>query len=211
MASGLDRDAGSDDTGETLRLAQTDWLYHQLDVAGPVDMVGDFRKAARGAGMIPWHLDLDRVEENAFLLLVAPPAPQTRTLSAAGARILAEELRAAVARRHEAAIARVGRSVACSFDLHAVLPVPGDILRLGPGHPQALRWLWTHWGTTQALRHVTVLPGPLDGARADLVLGEDRVSLRFWSADWTPWRALLALQARWPVLRWHMHPRYDAT
>jgi hypothetical protein len=31
----------------------------------------------------------------------------------------------------------------------------------------------------------------------------------FWAADWTPWRALLALRARWPGLRLEMMPRYD--
>ena len=68
--------------------------------------------------------------------------------------MLAAELRDAVARRHALAVARVGRSTACPFDLHALVPVPADVLRLGPDHPDALPWLWAHWGTTQALRHV---------------------------------------------------------
>jgi hypothetical protein len=114
-------------------------------------------------------------------------------------------------RRHEIAVARVGSSRACPFDLHALLPVPGEILRLGPDHPQAMLWLWTHWGTTQPLRHVTALPASPNGICAGLEAGEARLQLSFWSADWTPWCALLALQARWPALRWQMRPRYEAT
>ena len=108
-----------------------------------------------GAGIIPWQLDPARIAEDVFLRLVAPPPPQQRSLSLAGARILAGQLRDAAARRHDLALARVGHSRACPFDLHALLPVPGDILRRGPDDPAALAWLWEHWGTTDALRHVT--------------------------------------------------------
>jgi hypothetical protein len=31
----------------------------------------------------------------------------------------------------------------------------------------------------------------------------------FWSADWTPWPALLALRERWPGLRFDLRPLYD--
>ena len=140
--------------GAPLRLAHTDWLYHRLTIAGPQEGVAAFRAAARGAGVIPWHLDLDRLEEDCFHLLVSPPAPQQRTLSLAGARIVAGQLRDAVGRRHDLAVARVGRSRACPFDLHALVPVPDAMLRLGPDDPASLAWLWEHWGTTQALRHV---------------------------------------------------------
>jgi hypothetical protein len=123
--------------------AHTDWLFHHLKIIGPADVLRSFQQAACGAGVIPWHLDLDRLQEDVFLLLAAPPQPQARMLGATGARILAEELRARVARWHEIAVARVGSSLACPFDLHALLPVPSEILRLGPDHPQALLWLWT--------------------------------------------------------------------
>ena len=33
--------------------------------------------------------------------------------------------------------------------------------------------------------------------------------LSFWSADWTPWRALATLGGRWPQLRFEARPRYN--
>ena len=35
------------------------------------------------------------------------------------------------------------------------------------------------------------------------------VWLGFWSADWTPWRAILALRAHWPGLSIAVRPVYD--
>src|SRR5690242_19892847 len=90
--------------------AHTDWLYHHLTVTGPEVQVAAFRHAAAGAGVIPWTLDLDRMEEDFFHRLLVLPAGQPRTLSLDGARLLAAELRDAVARRHALAVARVGRS-----------------------------------------------------------------------------------------------------
>ena len=52
-------------------------------------------------------------------LLVAPLPPQRRSLSLSGARVVATQLRDAVARRHDLAMSRVGNSRACPFDLHA--------------------------------------------------------------------------------------------
>jgi hypothetical protein len=34
--------------------------------------------------------------------------------------------------------------------------------------------------------------------------GDDAVRYRFWSADWTPWRALATVRARWPGLTLHV-------
>jgi len=198
----------------SLRPRHTDWLHHRLLVAGPAGTLADFQAAACGAGTIPWRLDLDRMEEDLFLTLAAPPPPQRRRLSLAGARALAGLLRDAAEQRHAAAAARVGRSLAetqsvcgwaCALDLHALLPVPDDVLRQGPDHPEALAWLWAHWGTTAALRHVAagpVLPrraAPDDPATLDVT---------FWSADWTPWRALATVAARWPALRFDVRPTY---
>ena len=90
-----------------MRLADTDWLHHRLAVIGTAEQLAAFRRAAVGAGIIPWQIDLDRLEEDLFHLLVAPPPPQPRMLSVAGARVLAGQLREAAGRRHERAVARV--------------------------------------------------------------------------------------------------------
>ena len=190
-----------------LRLDHTDWLHHRLTITGPDAVLTAFRQVAAGAGIIPWQLDLDRIEEDMFNFLVAPPR-QPRTLSVAGAGIVAGQLRAAVSRRHDLAVARVGTSRACPFDLHALLPVPADVLWLGPDHPDALGWLWEHWGTTQALRHVSEPAVAAEPACQPPAPGEVAWQLTFWSADWTPWRALAALAVRWPALRFEPQPSY---
>ena len=182
--------------------AHPDWLFHHLRVEGSAEAVAVFRAAASGTGIIPWHLDLDRVEEDAFLRLAAPQG-QARTLSLEGARMLAGELRDAVARRHALAVARVGHDKRCCFDLHALIPVPSDILRLGPDHPDALRWLWKYWGTTETLRQVALAP--------DRDAEETVFRVSFWTADWTPWRALAAIKARFPALRFDVQPHYART
>jgi hypothetical protein len=190
-----------------LRLAHTAWLHHRLDVTGPAAALTDFQTAARGAGTIPWPFERDRMEEDLFHLLVAPPAPQRSRLSLAGARVLARQLGEAAELRHAAAVARVGHSRACPFDLHALVPVPSDTLLLGPDHPDGLAWLSAHWGTTQALRHVVLEPAL--PRRQTLPPDTAILRLSFWSADWTPWRALATVAARWPVLRFAVAPTYE--
>jgi hypothetical protein len=195
----------------SMRLAHTDWLHHRLAIIGMAEQLAAFRRAAAGAGVIPWQLDLDRMEEDVFHLLVAPPSSQPRTLSVAGARVLAEQLRDAVGRRHERAVARVGASRACPFDLHALVPVPDAILRLGPDASVAAAWLWEHWGTTQPLRHVAedIMAGQEMRRRSALAAAEqDAIHVTFWSADWTPWRALATLAECWPRLRFDARPTY---
>lgn len=194
-----------------LRLAHPDWLYHRMTVSGPTDPMAAFARAATGAGVIPWQLDFERLAEDLFHALVAPPPPHRRRLSLPGARILAGQLGDAVARRHALALARVGESRACPFDLHALLPVPAALLRRGPDDPAALAWLWTHWGTTEALRHVTRVSGAFADEPAAAAPGETVVRMTFWSADWTPWRALARLAEQWPALRFTVQPHYDAT
>ena len=181
------------DAAPPLRLAHTDWLYHHLDIAGPETAVTTFTERAAGAGTIPWRLDLDQIEEDSFHALAGANA-----LSLMGAQVLAGQLRDAVGRRHRLAVSRVGHSRACPFDVHSLLPVPDAILCLGPDHPDALSWLWTAWGTTDALRHVT--------RRSSCT--PTCLSLAFWSADWTPWRALATVRADWPDLRFTVRPRY---
>ncbi len=193
-----------------LRLPHPDWLFHRLVIGGPAAALENFRVAAAGAGVIPWQLDLDRSEEDLFHRLVSPPAPQQRSLSVAGARILTAQLRNAVARRHEQAVSRVGHSRACPFDLQALVPVPASVLRRGPDDPAADAWLWEHWGTTQALRHVTAAAVPArDAQLAPDAAARGVVEIKFWAADWSPWRALSAIAARWPMLRFDLRPSYD--
>jgi hypothetical protein len=208
--TGVDPDTPGETTASApLRPAHTDWLHHRLTVTGLAAELAAFQTAAAGAGVIPWQLDLDRLTEDFLHLLVAPPPPQQRSLSLAGAHVLAGQLRDAVAHRHDLAVARVGRSRACPFDLHALVPVPADILRRGPDDPVSLTWLWQRWGTTQALRHVALDPtaGPAPRRRLAAGVGETRIS--FWSADWSPWRALARIAAGFPALRFALCPEYD--
>lgn len=193
--------------GSAPHLPHTDWLHHRLAVSGPPAAVAAFQAAARGPGVIPWRLDLGRLEEDWFHLLAAPPAPQRRRLGLAGARALAGQLREAVALRHDLATARAGHSRACPLDLHALHPVPPEVLQLGPDHPDALAWLWSNWGATAALRHVALEPSL--PPRARLPAGAAMLWLTFWSADWTPWQALAAIAGRWPALRFATQPNYD--
>ncbi|HVC61587.1 MAG TPA: hypothetical protein VND19_14640 [Acetobacteraceae bacterium] len=203
-------DAGGHCRDAPLRLAHTDWLHHRLEVVGPAVALAALQAAAAGAGVIPWHLDADRIEEDCFHLLVAPPPPQQRSLSLTGARIVAGQLRAAVARRHDLAVGRVGRSRACPFDLHALVPVPGEILRRGPDDAASQHWLWQHWGTTRELRHVAAEAAASQDPRRQPNANETGFRVTFWSADWSPWRALAAVGGRFPALRFELHPSYDA-
>jgi hypothetical protein len=196
---------------DVLALPHPDWLHHHLTVTGDADLVTLFRRAAAGPGAIPWADDLAQGEEDWFHLLAAPPEGQRRALSLHGARVLAGQLREAVQRRRDRASEQAGRAGgggACPLDLHRLLPVPAAVLRLGPGHPEARRWLWAHWGTTWPLRHVAELPVPKAGQPRPAAPGLLR--LGFWSADWTPWPALLRLRRDWPALRFELRPRYDA-
>ena len=210
-------------TTEAVAPAHTDWLHHRLTLCAAPDVLAAFRAAARGAGIIPWSLDLDRLEEDWFLRLMAPatepaqhlsrphlirphlsrPHPSRSRLSAAGARVLAAQLREAVGRRHAIAVSAVGVSAACAFDLHALVPVPDEILHLGPDAVQAQAWLWAHWGTTAALRRVTEITPEKDR------LAGETMAVSFWSADWTPWRALARLAELWPAIRFDVRPDYD--
>jgi hypothetical protein len=199
-----------DDRGAPLSLAHTDWLYHHLSITGPAAALAAFQAAAACAGIIPWHLDLDRIAEDCFHRLVAPPPPDQRSLSLGGARIVAGQLRDAVAQRHELAVSRVGHSQACPFDLHALVPVPGEILRYGPDDPASRAWLWEHWGTSRELRHVTVeIAVAGQERRRQPGAGGGVFQVGFWSADWSPWRALARIAASFPALHFALCPSYD--
>lgn len=182
--------------GKAPRLASsphhTDWLRHVLRVSGPAAEMAAFRAAAAGAAAIPWHLDLDHEEARLF----APMA----TLGT-GARVLARELREAIEIHHARVLAQVATSRICPLDLHRLLPVPDRVLRLGPDDPAAQSWLASNWGTQQALRHVRVLEESRPRRTAKL-------AYEFFSADWSPWQALLRLRAAWVTLVLDLQPDY---
>ena len=175
--------------------SHTDWLAQALRVSGPAGDVEKFRAAAVGAAAIPWELDLDAEEER----LLAPMA----TLGV-GARILARELRDAVAAHHARVMAQVETGKVCPLDLHRLIPVPARVLRRGPDDPASLRWLQTHWGPQHALRHVRVVSGDADRRRRRTAV----VTYAFYSADWSPWQALVRLRAEWPSLVFELRPEY---
>ncbi|MBC9176844.1 hypothetical protein [Pseudoroseomonas ludipueritiae] len=188
---------------EVLAPAHTDWLRHLLTVSGPAEPMGRFRAAAAGPGIIPWVLDLPGMEED-WLLQLAAPVDEKPAISLSGARILARRLRDAVAANHAAALARLDTDRHCPFDLHRLVPVPPSVLVLGPEDAGARAWLWSHWGTTRALRRVRALPGMTDGRSTRT----DRLGVEFWSADWSPWRALARLRRQWPTLIFDLRPQY---
>ena len=197
-----------DPAPEVVALPHTDWLYHHLRITGGHANLAAFRAAAAGAGVIPWSHDLGPAAEDWFHRLAVPPTPQRRSLSLEGCRILAGQLRDAAEARQRRVAERAVASRACPLDLHRLLPVPARLLKLGPDQPETLTWLWAHWGTTQALRGVVELPVPGRGQprRPDPAL----VWLSFWSADWTPWPAIIRMREGWPALRFDVRPVYDA-
>ena len=179
-----------------LCLPSPEWLPHMLTVSGPREDLAAFRLAAAGPGVIPWVTDYDRLEEDWVNALLTPP-PFERGISVEGARILAGQLRERIEQQDQRAAEAAFGSLACPFDLHALVPVPSRILRLGPDDPPAIVWLWEHWTTTWALRGVEEIE-----ADPDLALpgGHGALRYRFWSADWPPWNALVAIRSRWPSI-----------
>jgi hypothetical protein len=180
------------------------WLYHHLTISGPAETVDAFAAAARGSGVTPWQLDFAAIEEDIFVRAVSQPAGR-RSLTVAGCRILARQFRATVEARQVRAAALVRHSLACPFDLHALLAVPDPILQLGPDHPDALAWLATHWGVTDRLRQVAVREKPTIGRR--LPRGHAVAGYGFFTAGETPHAAVDTIAADWPVLRFILVPR----
>ena len=187
-----------------MRCPHPDWIFNRLAVAGPGADMATFKAAAAGAGVAPWVVDYDHLEEDLFALLMAPPpAGGPRSVDARGARLIAREVREAVWEDHERALSLVGVSRGCPFDLHSLVPVPWEVLKLGQDHPRALAWMWEHWGTTWHLRRVEAAR-PSRAATAALASGEDAALFRFVSADWSPWPVLRRCRERWPALRFDL-------
>jgi hypothetical protein len=162
--------------------------------------VAAFRAAAAGSGAIAWQRDHGRLEEDWVHALLALP-PAERGISVHGARVVAGQMRELI-ETYEVRASDYARRRCCPLDLNALVPIPEKMLRLGPDDPAVLAWLWECWGTTWMLRDVESVPI----GRAEIMIpdGDDAVRYRFWSADWTPWRALATVRARWPGLTLHV-------
>jgi hypothetical protein len=183
--------------------AATDWLYHELTLTGPATELERFATAARGAGIIPWALDLAAIEEDVFNLAVAQPVEQ-RGLTVEGCRLLARQFRARVEARHAQALALRGHSQACPLDLFVLLPIPAELLQLGARHPSAQTWLAAHWGA-DALRQVARRDNPRPGQR--LPRGQAVLGYRFYTLERPPAAAIAALATAWPALRFKLQTR----
>ena len=184
--------------------AASPWLYHHLTISGPAAAVTSFAETARGSGIVPWRLEAARLEEDIFNLAASQPGA-IRSLTIAGCRILARQFRNRVEDRTARAAARVGRSRACPFDLHTLLPVPAPILELGLTHPQAQAWLTQHWGLTDSPQQVCERSGATAGRR--LPASHTVVGYSFFTAGETPHAAIAQLGSRWPALRFVLRPR----
>jgi hypothetical protein len=183
---------------------RADWWFHHLTISGPAATVDAFTAAARGSGVTPWQLDYAAIEDDIFVRAVSQPAGQ-RSLTVEGCRILARQTREKVEMRQARATALVGQSLACPFDMHALLPVPKAILLLGPTHPTALSWLAAHWGITDRLRQVSLRDKAKTGRR--LPAGHAVVGYSFFTHRETPQAAIDQLAARWPALRFVLQHR----
>jgi hypothetical protein len=180
------------------------WLWHHLTISGPEADVAAFAEAARGPGVIPWHVDYAQVEEDIFHRAVAARGGPTG-LSIDGCHILARQFRQLIEARDEKAAALIGQSRACPFDLHVLLPIPFEILQRGPADPKSLDWLAQNWGTGDALRKIVARPNPSAGRR--LAPGHVVISYGFFTSGETPRPAATQLGARWPRLRFVLMPR----
>ena len=205
-AAGAFAQAGRGEVGTdvfVMALAAPDWLAHTLTVSGPADRLAAFRAAAAGPGTLPIQ-DRARLAEDVMHALLASP-PALRGISLTGARILAGQ----IAERIDVHASRAaGRGLLCPLDLNALIPVPLALSGLPPDDPRLAAWLWRHWGTTWPLRQVTAGLSALPEQGAGPA-GQAVCRYRFWSADWTPWPALVTLRSAWPDLRFVVSVHYS--
>jgi hypothetical protein len=179
------------------------WLWHHLTITGPAADVAAFADAARGPGVIPWHVDYAQIEEDMFHRAVAGRGGRDG-LSIAGCHILARQFRERIEARDAKAAALIGRSRACPLDLHVLLPIPAEVLRHGPSDQKSLAWLARRWGTRDELRKIVERPNPSAGRR--LPAGHAVISYGFFTSAETPRAAIDQFRARWPALRFALTP-----
>jgi hypothetical protein len=189
---------------DALALPHPDWLRHTLVVTGTPAAIAEFQLAAAGSGGIPWaYRDLDTEEDDRFLALVHPP-DGSQGLSPAAARVLAHELREAEFQHQSKVRAQAGVRRLCPFDLQALIPIPPELLDLGPDDNRSVAWLRAHWGVLQALRKVALVAAGCRKIRGQ----KQQLTLEFWSADWTPWPAIATLRRRFEGLNFTVTPDY---
>ena len=190
------------------------WPYLHLVVTGPAAAVQAFVAAARGPGIVPWAQDGRAVEDLVFDLAASQP-PRVCSLDIDGCRVLARQFRDRFERHHRRAAA-AGHARHCPLDLHALLPVPETVLRLGPADPAALAWMAAHWGVVDGLRQVVERPDLGPGQR--LPRGHAWVGYGFFSGRGDTAVSLVApmvarlgtrLGAQWPALRFVLRPGPD--
>ena len=191
--------SGQTEDTEAQVLANPDWIANTLTITGPALRLTALRHAARGRGVIPWTLVAPRLAEDLFIYLIEDEGEGRLRVPAA--RTLADRLAAALTQDDGVA----GEGADVPFDLHALLPIPFEILQLGPTDPAAKAWLWQNWSTSWPLRRVVE---PLDKRRSAEAASDTVWRLRFWSADWSPWAAIAALHTEWPDLRFVLVPDY---
>jgi hypothetical protein len=177
------------------------WLYHHLTITGPCADIAAFAAAARGPGVIPWEINYAQLEEDVFHRAVAARGH----LSVEGCHRLARQFCQRVEAHDARAVALIGHSLACPFDLHVLLPIPAEVLRRGPTDPATLDWLAKHWGTRDPPRKIVERPNPSAGRR--LPAGHAVISYGFFTSGETPRAAIATLGAGWSILRFALTPR----
>ena len=173
----------------------------------PAGAGGGARTAAAGAGVIPWQLDLDRLAEDLFLLLAA----RHRRSRAASASPAHASLPANCATPWPAATRWRSPGSAAAGPVRSTCTRCCRCRRPCCAAVRTIRRRWPGSGPTGAPPRRCAMSAP--STRRSRTIrrrspGEAVFRVTFWSADWTPWRALAALAAQWPALRFALRPRY---
>ncbi|MBO1360255.1 hypothetical protein J2D73_10700 [Acetobacter sacchari] len=122
-----------------------------------------------------------------------------RSLTVEGCRILAHQFRLRAEEQHSQvlALAEAG-DTRCPLDLHALLPVPENLLRRGQSDSRSRAWLREQWGVENALRKVVVLPEKK--SRSTKSIKSRALQYGFFSEKSLPERAVMRLTELWPAL-----------
>jgi hypothetical protein len=183
-------------------MADIDWIANRLEVSGPDQQLQDFIDRAQGTGFVPWNWPAgeDRDYWSALALQGGAPNPEAADRLA---RRYADYLWWTIGDAQTAADRGYNY---VPLDLNALRPIPRKVLRKG-WHTAGSDWCWQAWGTRLPLRKVTF---KLEHRRQRQGFGIDTIAVyEFLSADWSPWRLLLASTRKWKTLRFNMVPTYD--